>query len=59
MIMLIFEDGEKAVIQNIFSMVGAKARVYDVGFQDKCTLAFHRSHIAFIHYTIYNSTKSY
>ena len=27
--MLIFEDGEEAVIQNILSMVGAKARVYD------------------------------
>ena len=41
MIMLIFEDGEKAVIQNILSMVGTKARVYETGFQDRCTLAFH------------------
>lgn len=40
MIMMIFENGEEAVIQNILSMVGAKARVYDAGFQDGCTLAF-------------------
>ena len=40
MIMLIFEDGEEAVIQNILSMTGTKARVYDEGLQDKCTLAF-------------------
>ena len=40
MIMLIFEDGEEAVIQNILSMAGTKARVYEAGFQDKCTLAF-------------------
>lgn len=41
MITLIFEDGEEAVIQNILSMVGTKARVYDAGLQDKCTLVFH------------------
>ena len=40
MIMLIFEDGEEAVIQNILSMAGTKARVYEAGFQDRCTLAF-------------------
>ena len=59
MIMLIFEDGEEAAIQNILSMVGTKARVYDVGFQDKCTLAFHGSHLAIIQFTLYNSTKPY
>ena len=41
MIMLIFEDGEEVVIQNILSMVGTKARVYEAGFKDRCTLAFH------------------
>ena len=41
MIMLFFEDGEEAVIQNILSMAGTKARVYDEGLQDKCTLVFH------------------
>ena len=42
MIMLIFEDGEEAVIQNILSMVVTKARVYEAGFQDRCTLAFYK-----------------
>ena len=32
MIMLIFEDNEEAVIQDILSMVGTKARVYDADF---------------------------
>ena len=40
MIMLIFEDGEEVVIQNILSMADTKARVYEAGFQDRCTLAF-------------------
>lgn len=28
------------MIQNILSVAGTKARVYEAGFQDKCTLAF-------------------